>query len=172
MVAHRSEESAALLPRVQAQSGEAQSGARRRVQAVAEALEIHPFMLSRWRKEARDGRLHSADASGAEGTAGNTTWWSFRNNTCATWSTWEDPALLAELFQAVIAVIRRKGFGVEFQSHHKRRVLSKQSTPPHSSLRAGRPRPGRLRYEGAGWLWTAATCPWKCKGPSRGALAG
>ncbi|MFN7985509.1 MAG: transposase [Vicinamibacterales bacterium] len=27
------------------------------VQAVAEALEIHPFMLSRWRKEARDGRL-------------------------------------------------------------------------------------------------------------------
>ena len=28
------------------------------VQAVAEALEIHPFMLSRWRKEARDGVLH------------------------------------------------------------------------------------------------------------------
>jgi transposase len=27
------------------------------VQAVAEALDIHPFMLSRWRKEARDGRL-------------------------------------------------------------------------------------------------------------------
>jgi transposase len=27
------------------------------VQAVADALEIHPFMLSRWRKEARDGRL-------------------------------------------------------------------------------------------------------------------
>jgi transposase len=27
------------------------------VQAVAEALEIHPFMLSRWRKEARDGIL-------------------------------------------------------------------------------------------------------------------
>jgi transposase len=25
------------------------------VQAVAEALAIHPFMLSRWRKEARDG---------------------------------------------------------------------------------------------------------------------
>ena len=25
------------------------------VQAVADALEIHPFMLSRWRKEARDG---------------------------------------------------------------------------------------------------------------------
>jgi transposase-like protein len=25
------------------------------VQAVAEALEIHPFMLSRWRKQARDG---------------------------------------------------------------------------------------------------------------------
>ena len=24
------------------------------VQAVADALEIHPFMLSRWRKEARD----------------------------------------------------------------------------------------------------------------------
>jgi transposase len=27
------------------------------VQAVAEALEIHPFMLSRWRKEVRDGVL-------------------------------------------------------------------------------------------------------------------
>ena len=27
------------------------------VQAVADALEIHPFMLSRWRKEARDGEL-------------------------------------------------------------------------------------------------------------------
>ena len=27
------------------------------VQAVAAALEIHPFMLSRWRKEARDGTL-------------------------------------------------------------------------------------------------------------------
>jgi transposase len=27
------------------------------VQAVAEALEIHPFMLSRWRREARDGVL-------------------------------------------------------------------------------------------------------------------
>ena len=27
------------------------------VQAVAEALEIHPFMLSKWRKDAKDGRL-------------------------------------------------------------------------------------------------------------------
>jgi transposase len=27
------------------------------VQAVADALEIHPFMLSRWRKESREGRL-------------------------------------------------------------------------------------------------------------------
>ena len=27
------------------------------VQAVADALEIHPFMLSRWRKEAREGGL-------------------------------------------------------------------------------------------------------------------
>jgi transposase len=27
------------------------------VQEVAEALDIHPFMLSRWRKEAREGRL-------------------------------------------------------------------------------------------------------------------
>jgi transposase-like protein len=27
------------------------------VQAVADALEIHPFMLSRWRKEACDGVL-------------------------------------------------------------------------------------------------------------------
>ena len=30
------------------------------VRDVAEALDIHPFMLSRWRKEARDGRLRSA----------------------------------------------------------------------------------------------------------------
>ena len=27
------------------------------VQAVADALEIHPFMLSKWRKEAREGTL-------------------------------------------------------------------------------------------------------------------
>jgi transposase len=27
------------------------------VRAVAEALDIHPFMLSRWRKEYREGRL-------------------------------------------------------------------------------------------------------------------
>jgi transposase len=27
------------------------------VKAVAIALEIHPFMLSKWRKDARDGRL-------------------------------------------------------------------------------------------------------------------
>jgi len=27
------------------------------VQTVAEALDIHPFMLSRWRKEMRDGML-------------------------------------------------------------------------------------------------------------------
>jgi transposase len=32
------------------------------VQAVAEALDIHPFMLSRWRKEARDGVLRGAVA--------------------------------------------------------------------------------------------------------------
>lgn len=29
------------------------------VQAVAEALDIHPFMLSRWRKEFSEGRLRS-----------------------------------------------------------------------------------------------------------------
>ena len=28
-----------------------------RVQDVADALEIHPFMLSKWRKDLRDGRL-------------------------------------------------------------------------------------------------------------------
>jgi transposase len=27
------------------------------IQDVAEALDIHPFMLSRWRKEVREGRL-------------------------------------------------------------------------------------------------------------------
>jgi transposase len=30
------------------------------VKDVAEALDIHPFMLSRWRKEAREGRLRAA----------------------------------------------------------------------------------------------------------------
>ncbi len=30
---------------------------RTKVQDVAEALDIHPFMLSRWRKEYRDGKL-------------------------------------------------------------------------------------------------------------------
>jgi transposase len=30
------------------------------VQVVAEALDIHPFMLSRWRKEYREGTLVSA----------------------------------------------------------------------------------------------------------------
>jgi transposase len=30
------------------------------VQAVADALEIHPFMLSRWRKHAREGTLRGA----------------------------------------------------------------------------------------------------------------
>jgi transposase len=31
------------------------------VQAVADALDIHPFMLSRWRKEMRDGNLRGPD---------------------------------------------------------------------------------------------------------------
>ena len=31
------------------------------VQAVADALDIHPFMLSRWRKELRDGQLRGTD---------------------------------------------------------------------------------------------------------------
>ncbi len=35
------------------------------VQAVAAALDIHPFMLSRWRKEAREGRLRGG-AGGPE----------------------------------------------------------------------------------------------------------
>jgi transposase len=30
------------------------------VQAVAEGLDIHPVMLSRWRQEAREGRLREA----------------------------------------------------------------------------------------------------------------
>jgi transposase len=39
-----------------------------KVQDVAEALEIHPFMLSRWRKEVRDGKLRArADAAAGVG---------------------------------------------------------------------------------------------------------
>jgi len=30
-----------------------------RVRDVADALDLHPFMLSRWRKEAREGRLRA-----------------------------------------------------------------------------------------------------------------
>lgn len=30
-------------------------------QAVAEALDIHPFMLSRWKKQMRDGALENND---------------------------------------------------------------------------------------------------------------
>lgn len=32
------------------------------VQDVAEALDIHPFMLSRWRKEVREGRIRGRAA--------------------------------------------------------------------------------------------------------------
>jgi transposase len=35
------------------------------VQTVADALDIHPFMLSRWRKEARDGNLRGRVRRGA-----------------------------------------------------------------------------------------------------------
>jgi transposase-like protein len=34
------------------------------VQTVATALDIHPFMLSRWRKEARDGGAEGASPAG------------------------------------------------------------------------------------------------------------
>ena len=36
------------------------------VQDVADALDIHPFMLSRWRKEAREGRLKARVAVAPE----------------------------------------------------------------------------------------------------------
>jgi transposase-like protein len=46
------------------------------VQDVAASLYIHPFMLSRWRKDAREGRIVTKDVKldresggGAEGTA-------------------------------------------------------------------------------------------------------
>lgn len=35
------------------------------VQEVADALDIHPFMLSRWRKEYREGRLRARVGVGA-----------------------------------------------------------------------------------------------------------
>src|SRR5438309_1893740 len=35
------------------------------VQTVAKALDIHPFMLSRWRKEVRDGVLRGRARRGA-----------------------------------------------------------------------------------------------------------
>ena len=40
------------------------------VKDVAEALDIHPFMLSRWRKEARDGRLLARAASSSRPARG------------------------------------------------------------------------------------------------------
>ena len=39
------------------------------VQDVADALDIHPFMLSRWRKEAREGRLKARVAVAPEARA-------------------------------------------------------------------------------------------------------
>jgi transposase len=36
------------------------------VQVVAKALDIHPVMLSRWRQEAREGRLRGVDPGGKE----------------------------------------------------------------------------------------------------------
>jgi len=45
------------------------------VQTVANALDVHPFMLSRWRKEVRDGvlkgRARRVDAMGAIGNSGH-----------------------------------------------------------------------------------------------------
>ncbi len=38
------------------------------VQAVAEALDLHPFMLSRWRKEMREGTLRGPESSAARET--------------------------------------------------------------------------------------------------------
>lgn len=38
------------------------------VQTVADALDLHPFMLSRWRKEARDGILKGRAPRGAGAT--------------------------------------------------------------------------------------------------------
>jgi transposase-like protein len=40
-----------------------------RVQDVADALDIQPFMLSRWRKEAREGRLKARVAVAPEARA-------------------------------------------------------------------------------------------------------
>ena len=40
-----------------------------RVMDVAEALDIHPFMLSRWRKMAREGLLVAAPAKKREATS-------------------------------------------------------------------------------------------------------
>lgn len=34
------------------------------VKDVAESLDIHPFMLSRWRKEAREGRIVTRQSAG------------------------------------------------------------------------------------------------------------
>ena len=40
------------------------------VQDVARELDIHPFMLSRWRKQARDGELVAPNRPGPEGGRG------------------------------------------------------------------------------------------------------
>jgi len=36
------------------------------VQTIAEALDLHPVMLSRWRQEAREGRLRGREAAPTE----------------------------------------------------------------------------------------------------------
>jgi transposase len=44
------------------------------IQAVADALEIHPFMLSKWRKEAREGVLRGRVARVYRRNAGTHRW--------------------------------------------------------------------------------------------------
>ena len=50
------------------------------VQAVAAALDIHPFMLSRWRKQVRDGVLRGRRGASLKGRRGG------RSSSSRSWS--------------------------------------------------------------------------------------
>ena len=51
------------------------------VQAVAEALDLHPVMLSRWRQESREGRLRDTAPRPRSRRS-----WCERSSVCRIWS--------------------------------------------------------------------------------------
>ncbi len=95
------------------------------VQAVADALEIHPFMLSRWRKEARDGVL--------------------RGRTPVPRDVKPLPAGDVKRFQAL-----RRALALLQEEHALlKKLIRFSSARKRTSSRSSRPSEGRLRSRGS-----------------------